>query len=168
MIAYKFLRPDGTGPFSRFAWPLPRDGAPGEWVAAEPDVCASGIHACRVGDLPYWMTGDLWEVELDGALLEEPRKIVAGRGRLVRRVDAWDAAARAAYGAACAERARERAERQPDLAGYARDAARNAEHPGTVGFIAARIAELEGGSKAYEAEREWQARWLADRLGLTS
>ena len=29
MIAYKFLRGDGSGPFSRFAWP-----APGEWVEA--------------------------------------------------------------------------------------------------------------------------------------
>ena len=29
MIAYKFLCAGGLGPFSRYAWPLPHDGRPG-------------------------------------------------------------------------------------------------------------------------------------------
>ena len=29
MIAYKFLCAGGVGPFSRYRWPLPRDGAAG-------------------------------------------------------------------------------------------------------------------------------------------
>ena len=70
MIAYKFLRADGTGMFTRYAWPLPRDGA-GAWVETEPDPCRSGIHACRLGDLPYWAGRVLYEIELDGEVVQE-------------------------------------------------------------------------------------------------
>ena len=41
MIAYKFLRSDHTGVFTRFRWPLP-DGAPGAWVEAPVVPCRSG------------------------------------------------------------------------------------------------------------------------------
>ena len=48
MKAYKYLGADGTGAFTRFAWPLPA-GAPGAWVETpDPDPCRSGIHhVCR-------------------------------------------------------------------------------------------------------------------------
>ena len=51
MIAYKFLRPDGTGVFTGFSWPLP-NGGPGRWVEANVEPCRSGIHACRPEHLP--------------------------------------------------------------------------------------------------------------------
>ena len=89
MIAYKFLRPDGTGVFTRFAWPLPGD-RPGAWVEAPIQACRSGIHACRVEHLPLWLGRELYEIELAGAIVAERTKVVAERGRLVRRVDAWD------------------------------------------------------------------------------
>ena len=54
MIAYKFLHPDGTGAFTRFAWPLP-DGGAGPWVEAPVEPCRSGIHACGRDDLPLWL-----------------------------------------------------------------------------------------------------------------
>ena len=84
MKAYKFLRADGTGVFTGFAWPLP-DGAPGAWVETEPDPCRSGIHACRLGDLPYRAGRVLYEIELDGDVVEHKTKVVAARGRLARR-----------------------------------------------------------------------------------
>ena len=62
MIAYKFLRPDGTSVFTRFTWPLPDDG-PGPWVDAGVDPCRSGIHACRRADLPLWLGRALYEIE---------------------------------------------------------------------------------------------------------
>lgn len=50
------------------------------------------------------------------------------------------------------------------------DAAQNAQHvgPATTSYIAATLAaSLDGGRlAAFEAERGWQARWLAERLGL--
>jgi hypothetical protein len=168
MRAYKFLRPGGIGPFSGFAWPN------GDWVeAGGPDLCVRGVHACRQADLPYWITGELWEMELDGAIREEERKLVAERGRLVRRVEAWDALAGRRFAEAFARRTRERAEastggRADEIAGFASDAAANAAtgEVALIGFIAARAAEVDGGESAYAAEREAQAAWLASELGL--
>jgi hypothetical protein len=86
--AYKFLTAEGHGVFSGFAWPLP-SGSPGEWVAAEVELCRSGVHACRPGDLSYWLAPALYEIELRGEVAEAGTKVVAPRGRLVRRIDGW-------------------------------------------------------------------------------
>ncbi|HET9738388.1 MAG TPA: hypothetical protein VFP78_09720 [Solirubrobacteraceae bacterium] len=165
MIAYKFLRPDGTSVFTRFTWPLPDDG-PGPWVDAGVDPCRSGIHACRRADLPLWLGRSLYEIELEGEVREEATKVVAPRGRLLRRIDAWDEATRDEYTRMCADRAHELA-RAADLAGW--DAVVEPsvpEGPALLGFVAARIAEKISGADAYHAERRHQADWLADRLGL--
>lgn len=41
------------------------------------------------------------------------------------------------------------------------------EAPPTSAYIAAHIALAVGGPAAYAAEREWQAQWLIDQLGLS-
>ena len=87
MIGYKFLGTGGVAPFSSFAWPT---GSPGPWVEAEPHMCASGIHACRAGDLPFWINAELWEIELDGA--------VEGRARWSLREDGCSAGSRPGIG----------------------------------------------------------------------
>ena len=169
MIAYKFLRADGTGVFTGFRWPLPGDG-PGEWVDARIDPCRSGIHACRPADLPLWIGRTLYEVELEGDVLEQPTKIVAARGRLTRRIDAWDDALRDTYTRMCADRAHELAHSvSPALEGW--DAVIEPsmpEGPALLGFVAARIAEEISGTDAYHAERARQTDWLTERLGLTA
>ena len=168
VIAYKFLRPDGTGVFTRYPWPLPRDGAPGGWVDAPLDPCRSGIHACRRADLPLWLGRDLYEIELGGATAQERTKVVAARGRLLRRIDAWDDAMRDAYTRDCAERAHALVrEGGPALAEW--DTViepSTAEGPALLGFVAARIAEERHGIAAYHAERAHQVAWLTARLGL--
>jgi len=165
VIAYKFLRADGTTVFTRFTWPLP-DGGPGPWVDADVDPCRSGIHACRRADLPLWLGRVLYEIELEGAIQEEPTKLVAPRGRLLRRIDAWDAATRDEYTRMCADRAHE-------LAGEAGLSEWEAvvepsvpEGPALLGFVAARISEAISGHEGYHAERRRQADWLAARLAL--
>jgi hypothetical protein len=165
VIAYKFLRPDGTSVFTRYTWPLPDDG-PGPWVDAEVDPCRSGIHACRRADLPLWLGRSLYEIELEGEVREEATKVVAPRARLLRRIDAWDELTRDEYTRMCADRAHELA-RAADLAGW--DAVVEPsvpEGPALLGFVAARNAEKISGADAYHAERRHQADWLADRLGL--
>ena len=146
MIAYKFLRPDASGVFTRFAWPLP-DGGPGAWVEAPVVACRSGVHACRAEDLPLWLGQDLYEIELGGQIVAERMKVVAARGRLLRRIGAWDDAARTSYTEDCVEPA-------------------SAGGPAAIGFIAARIAEERDGPAAYHAERARQVAWLSARLGL--
>jgi hypothetical protein len=106
MIAHKFLRAGRIGPFSEFRWP-----EPGVWVKAEPptDECRTGIHACRVEDLPWWLADELWQVELDGEPRIGQHKLIASAGRLRRRIEAWTPACAQAYGEACAWRARDHA-----------------------------------------------------------
>jgi hypothetical protein len=166
MIAYKFLRADGTGVFTGFRWPLP-NGAPGAWVeAADTEPCRSGIHACRMSDLPLWLGRTLYAIELDGEIVHEPSKVVATRGRLVRRIDAWNDDVRGTYTRMCADRAHELA-RGASLAEW--DAVVEPsvpEGPALLGFVAARIAEAISGPDAYQAERARQAEWLAARLDL--
>ena len=163
MIAYKFLQPGRFAPFGGVTWP-----EPGEWLEVESaDPCRSGLHACRPGDLPYWLgLGELWEVELDEVAVDE-RKLVGRRGRLVRQVEGWDERTGQAFVAACAERARPRAEQAPEVASFAA-----AVGPGTTpqaaGFICARVAEVAGGPAAYEGERRAQADWLIEALGLAA
>jgi hypothetical protein len=167
VIAYKFLGTDGTGVFSGFDWPLP-SGAPGAWVEAPLEPCRSGIHACRRSDLPYWAGQVLYEVELDGELLEQAMKVIATRGRLIRRIGAWERQ-RDAYTRMCADRAHELARAAgPELARWdAMIEASVPEGPALLGFVAARIAEeIEGDPGAYRAERARQSQWLAGRLGL--
>jgi hypothetical protein len=167
VIAYKFLRPDGTSVFTGFRWPLP-DGGPGDWVAAGPEPCRSGIHACRPAELPLWVGRALYEVELDGEIVEAGMKLVASRGRLTRRIEAWDDATREAYTRMCADRAHELARgASPPLADW--DAVIEPsvpEGPALLGFVAARIAEEISGRDAYHAERARQTDWLVERLGF--
>jgi hypothetical protein len=161
VIAYKCLRANGTSVFTAFRWPLP-DSGPGPWVEAEIDPCRSGIHACRLEDLPYWAGRELYVIELDGEVVTEPTKLVGTRGRLVRRVDAWERELRDAYPRACADRAHELAEGLPAWGATIEPLVRYG--PALLGFMAARIAEEHGGSAAYRAERARQAAWLAERL----
>jgi hypothetical protein len=167
VIAYKFLGPDGRGVFSAFRWPLPSD-VPGAWVEAPVDPCRSGIHACRRGDLPLWLGRSMYEIELDGAIVEQGTKVVASRARLLHRVESWDGDARAEYTRMCADRAHELAlGASPALPEW--DAViepSTGEGPALLGFVAARIAEERGGVAAYREERARQARWLAERLAL--
>ena len=168
MIAYKFLDAGGAGRFSMFAWPRAAAGTSGDWVEATPSLCASGIHACRVGDLPFWLDVELWRIELDGPIVEAHHKVIAGRGRLVEHVVAWDETAARDFSSACADRAGDLAGDAVALSDYVADARKNVGvgPVAVVGSISARVAELARGVAGYDAERAAQARWLADRLGL--
>jgi len=184
MRAYKFLRTGGVGPFSRYAWPLPRADRPGAWVISGGGtvLCHSGIHACRVADLPWWLQDELWEAELDGEIAAGRHKVTAPRARLVRRVDAWDAACARRFGDACAQRAHGHAARaaagtgevMPDAAriatAMAGDAATRARSGAAIvaAYIAAHTAARVDGPAAVADERAWQAGWLAAELSLDS
>jgi hypothetical protein len=167
VIAYKFLHPDGASVFTGFRWPLP-DGGPGAWVDAPPDPCRSGVHACRASDLPLWIGRTLYEIELDGEIVEQRMKVVASRGRLVRRIEAWDDEQRDAYTRMCADRAHELARSAwPPLEDWAAVIEPSVpEGPALLGFVAARIAEEISGIDGYHAERARQTDWLVERLGL--
>lgn len=161
MIAYKFLEAGGVSPFAGFQWPV------GEWVdAAAADPCRRGIHACRIADLPFWLGKELWEIELDGEIVEQERKLVARRGRLIRRREEWTDALLDAFAADCLLRTRRRFGSVPILSGFVADIEgfRATGRVGLAAFAAARAAEVAEGPPAYERERLRQAAWLAERL----
>ncbi len=111
MMAYKFLTLGAVGRFSEFRWPLPAGDEPAAWVEtdAELDVCRHGIHACRADQLLDWLDDELWEIELGDELVESDAMLVARRGRVLRRVEAWDAATAQEFADACAWRSRDHA-----------------------------------------------------------
>ena len=152
MIAYKFLRSGGVGPFSGYAWPLPPAGRPGAWVVggAGTELCQTAVHACRVGDLPWWLQDELWEAELDGEVSAGRHKVMAPRARLVRRVEAWDAACAQRFADACAMRARDHAATALERAG--------AEH------AAAQLRQATGTRALREAARVWSKASDAARI----
>jgi hypothetical protein len=168
MRAYKCLRPGRVGPFSGYSWPI------GEWIEADGAMlCMRGVHACRTTDLPFWLTQELWEIELEGQVRQESRKLVADRGRLVQRVEGWNGESAMSFAEDCATRAKDRSERATGkvaalLGELAGDAAANAARgeAALVGFIAARSAEVDGDVDGYMQERLAQARWLAAQLRL--
>jgi hypothetical protein len=167
VIAYKFLKPDGTSVFTGFGWPLP-NGGPGSWVEANVEPCRSGIHACRPEHLPLWAGQVLYEVELDGEVADDRTKLTAARGRLIRRIDAWEDEVRDRYTRMCADRAHELARGASPLLERWEAAIEPSmpEGPALLGFMAARIAEELDGPEAYHAERARQTEWLVRELRL--
>jgi hypothetical protein len=108
VLAFKFLDRQGRTLIRAARWPLPEGDGPGPWVeAATARPCREGIHACRPQDLAYWLHHELWEIELDGDLVEAEHKVVARRGRLTCRIDAWGDGAAREFDAWCAWRARD-------------------------------------------------------------
>jgi hypothetical protein len=163
VIAYKVLDTGGVAPFTRFRWPE------GQWVeAGTVEPCRSGIHACRPSDLPYWLGPELWQIELEGDVMERERKVIGRRGRLVRRIPEWNGELLRAFTASCRAETKLRVGSIPPLNGYVGDIDRfrSQDRHGLAAFAAARAAELSGGRGAYERERTRQAAWLAERLGL--
>jgi hypothetical protein len=168
MRALKFLRPGRVAPFSKVTWP-----EPGEWLDADgrPDLCRAGIHAVLPDVLAPWIAEELWHVELDGAKALARGILVASRGRLVSPVEEWNDETAREFARACAAHVQEGATGR--AAEYAADAKASAEEARadftatTVGYMAAHAAEAmrPGG---FTAEREWQSRWLAERLGVST
>jgi hypothetical protein len=162
VIAYKLLRAGAVAPFSGREWP-----PLGVWLETEAiDSCRTGIHACRARQLPPWLgLGELWEVELGGEISEQERKLVAERGRLVRRVEEWSEDTAREFQAGCVAEVRRRAERSPELSFYADDAAATPA-AAAAAYMSARAAELQDGPDGYDAERARQGEWLTATLGL--
>jgi len=162
VIAYAFTRPGALSPFTGRRWPVPDGRRPGAWFA-EP-------HACGVDVLPAWIAPELWRIELDDVLGEEHGRIFARRGRLLERIEAWDAFAAEAFATDCCEHARALVSgwdgdprvREALLADAPLVA--NAASANVAGYFGALAAERVAGLGAAVAERRRQASWLAARL----
>jgi hypothetical protein len=104
VIAYKFLSTGRYAPYSGVTWP-----EPGTWLEAQGSLerCSSGIHALRAESLLEWIDDELWTCELAGQIDDEGDVLVAGRGRLLEQVAAWNEAGAYGFARGCAARGRE-------------------------------------------------------------
>lgn len=99
MMFWKFLRSGAVSPFSRFGW------SAGQTVTATDAMpCATGFHACRTSDLPYWLNDELWWVELTPPVRLAQHKVVAAEAVLVSQVVEWSAVTAATFSTACVAR----------------------------------------------------------------
>jgi hypothetical protein len=170
VIAWKFLSAGRVGPFTGFRWPTE------EWVSAPEGVAEDRwIHACRVSDLPYWVPGapdaELWRIELDTPTITRRWQVASSRARLLERVAAWGPAVEQELRRECAAQARRLGAAasgvDPDaVAQYV--VTTETWNAGCGMFALDQLARTIGGDAAGDAERVRQARWLAERLGLTS
>jgi hypothetical protein len=168
MEALKFLRPGRIAPITGMAWP-----PPGDWLDAQgpPDLCRDGIHALTLDSpvLAVWVAEELWRVELEDAEEVAPGLLAARRGRLLSRVEEWNDDTAREFARACAAHVQDASsERAAEFAADAKASAEDAVADfttTTVAYMARHAAEATtpGG---FETEKEWQSRWLADRLGL--
>lgn len=167
--AYKFTRSGRRSPFSGFVWPV------GEWVEAEGPValCRNGVHACRLEVLPRWVDDELWTVELDDVEEEHDGVLVARRGRLLERVEAWNEEIARELARSCAAVIRELAAAHPGddlLQRRAQMIPAIAERPdrsaAALSMYTTAHAADEVVPGSYWVERRRQADWLRERLGL--
>jgi hypothetical protein len=183
VIAYKFLADTALSRFSETRWPLPGGAQPGEWLRVSGPIspCLNGIHAMRAQHLPFWLDQQLWEIELDGALIEGESMLVAQRGRLLRRIEAWDASGWNALCAFARERCAANVARVTEVAPNELERARFfvaevdsflalGAYPTAVyvAAVAAHVASALAPEAAYRAERAEQARFLIDYLRLAA
>jgi hypothetical protein len=104
-MALKFLREGGVGTHSGFQWPLP-NGKPGKWVKVTGtlEACENGIHAALPHQAMSWFHAECYVIELGGKVIDSGDKLVARKGRLIRRVDEWNDTTARLFTADCAER----------------------------------------------------------------
>ncbi len=174
--AYKFLTRDATGPLSGVAWPLPQVGTPGAWVDAglgPLELCVRGAHVCRPADLAYWLSDELWQVEVGGEQISGIDCLVVRRARLVQRLDRWRDGVAARFAEASIEHALGQVRAGAPAHAYLDDAAEAARYGyvAVAAFAAAlsvgkSAAARDGGDLAYRLERAWQSAWIARELGL--
>jgi len=178
-LAYKFLARGARGPISGFRWSQPAADRPGDWSPEDAvELCRRGVHACRPSELAFWLHEELWRVELDGPCLEGPDCLVAARGRLVQRIDAWSEEGGAQeFAVAVRDHALAAIAHHPErarLQGYVDDASRHVangfrESPALAGLCAAMAvaqSRSEAVEEAYREERAWQSAWIVSRFEL--
>ena len=167
-IAYKFTRTGARSPFTGFAWP------PGEWVYAEGelDLCANGIHACRLEALPRWIDDELWRIEVEGIADELDGVIVARQGRLLERIELWNPDTSRELARSCATRVQQLADEVAApmirrMAAEIREMAEGSDPSGTAlsMYCTAHAFDVSAPG-GYAAERHRQAEWLRERLHL--
>jgi hypothetical protein len=109
---------------------------------------SNGVHALRTRRLVDWIDDELWLVELADDVEEIDDMLVARRGRLLRRIRAWDEDAAREFGESCIWRARDLAAESLDRAGLEREGAALQAEDGLDSLQALAAAEAQSATGA--------------------
>jgi hypothetical protein len=179
---YKVLADDCT----------PHHGGTGVWhpkkwrsVRRELIPCQRAIHACRREDLVYWLGPTIWTFEFADEPTVHENKVYGRKGRILERLETWNARAARLFACDCAERSLTHLT-TPDhrLVAAIACARRFADGQATQGeLVAARAAAWKAASAAArepawkaasaagaaardagDAERDWQTARLFEYL----
>jgi len=96
MKYYKVLNNNHSCVGSSMNWTkyLPDGDNPGKWtpkLRGEIVLCERGYHLTDAAHLIDWISGNqLFEAEIDGAMLQGDNKVACRRMRLIRQVDSWN------------------------------------------------------------------------------
>jgi hypothetical protein len=114
------------------------------------DPGSNGVHALRTRRLVDWIDDELWLIELADDVEEVDDMLVARRGRLLRKIHAWDEDAAREFGENCIWRARDLAAESLERAGLDREgtALRTADGLGSLQAVAAAEAQSASGATA--------------------
>ena len=106
------------------------------------------MHALRTRRLVDWIDDELWLVELAGEVEEIDDMLVARRGRLVRKVQAWDEGAMREFRESCIWRARDLALESLRRAGRERECAALEAADGLDSLQAVAVVEAQSAEGA--------------------
>ena len=101
MKYYKTTKQNRNGTHTNFQYPeinIWTAPVEGELVA-----CENGYHFCTIEQLPQWLDEEIYEIEVDGEILECDNKSVARSIRLVKKLN-WNEKKARLFAADCAER----------------------------------------------------------------
>ena len=108
------------------------------------------MHALRTRRLVDWIDDELWLVELAGEVEEIDDMLVARRGRLVRRVEAWDEGAMREFRESCIWQARDLAVESLRRVGREREAEALRAADALDSLQAVAVVEAESAAGAVE------------------
>jgi hypothetical protein len=104
---YKFLTKNNKGAYSGYDYTdyLPQGNKPGKWLPIVNDLveCASGYHACIIGDAVKWLEAICVEVEFKKEPIKADDKVLGNQMRIVRVIKSWNEQSARLFACDCAE-----------------------------------------------------------------
>jgi hypothetical protein len=105
-MLYKSLDANNHSPFANFDFSpyLPKNGKPGKWLpkVANLELCISGYHGCKDGDILEYLRDNIYEIETRGKVLDGDDKFTAQQIRLVRKCEGWNEVTARLFACNCA------------------------------------------------------------------
>ena len=105
-MLFKSLDENNRSPYANFDFTpyLSENGKPGKWLpeVINLQLCASGYHGCKDGDILEYLTANIYEIETRGKVKDGDDKFTAQQIRLVRKCEGWNDTSARLFACDCA------------------------------------------------------------------